>query len=73
MPFLVLSGFLALEANINTILLEAIGKASDAGEFNIAARTAAFVSFFAAAATYALSPAVTRMNVGGNVTSCGGS
>ena len=66
-PFLLLSGFLALESNINTILLEAIGKASDAGEFSIAARTAAFVSFFAAAATYALSPAVTRMNVGGNV------
>ena len=61
-PLLVMSGLMALNAQLGTIFLGSMKGAAAAGVYSVAARAALFTSFFWLAATYPLMPAVARLH-----------
>lgn len=66
LPLLLLSAVMALNAQLGTILVGAISGASDAGVYNVAARTASFISFIWLAASYAVTPRVATLHAAGD-------
>jgi O-antigen/teichoic acid export membrane protein len=61
-PLLLMSGLMALNAQLGTIFLGSMKGAAAAGVYAVATRVALFTSFFWLAATYPLMPAVARLH-----------
>jgi O-antigen/teichoic acid export membrane protein len=60
-PLFVMGIVSAMNAQVGTIVLGAIGESADAGVYAVAVRASAFVSFVMLAATYPLMPALARL------------
>ena len=69
LALVLLNVVMAVNAQIGTILLGALRDASDAGVFNVAARTTTFIGFVMVAATYPLMPVVARLHATGRIES----
>ena len=64
-PLVASSLFTALGAQLATILLGILDRSSEAGIYNAASRAALFVSFLFLAASYAVNPAIARLQAQG--------
>ena len=60
-PLLFLHGAQTLHAQIGTILVGALGTATETGAFNVAVRCATFVAFFQMVVNFPLAPSVSRL------------
>lgn len=61
-PLLIMSGLMALNAQLGTIFLGSLKGAAAAGVYGVTSRAALVTSFFWLAATYPLMPAVARLH-----------